>query len=72
MNPAKLPLADIVERCEHLLRLSPADSTVISWIESASNLAIESTRTRRVESSASRIVVVRVREGRRSGLARSV
>lgn len=71
MNPAKLPLADIVERCEHLLRLSPADSTVISWIESASNLAIESTRTRRVESSASRIVVVRVREGRRSGLARS-
>ncbi len=71
MNPAKLPLAEIVERSEHLLRLSPADSTIVSWIESATNLAIESTRSRRAEASTGRIVVVRVREGRRSGLARS-
>ncbi|MEO8196750.1 MAG: metallopeptidase TldD-related protein [Thermoanaerobaculia bacterium] len=70
MNPAKLPLAEIVERCEHLLRLSPADATIISWIESSANLAIESTRSRRAEATASRMVVVRVREGRRTGLAR--
>ncbi len=71
MNPAKLPLADIVDRCEHLLRLSPSDSTIVSWIETTANLATESARSRRLDASAGRIVVVRVREGRRSGLARS-
>ncbi|MEO7973601.1 MAG: hypothetical protein ABIU84_08435, partial [Thermoanaerobaculia bacterium] len=70
MTPGKLSLAEIVERSEHLLRLSPADSTIVSWIETASNLAIESTRGRRAEASATRVVVVRVREGRRTGLAR--
>ncbi len=70
MNPGKLPLAEIVERSEHLLRLSPADSTIISWAESSSNLALESTRSRRTEATITRVVVVRVREGRRTGLAR--
>ncbi len=70
MNPGKLPLAEIVDRSEHLLRLSPADATIVSWIESASNLAIESSRSRRAEATAARMVVVRVREGRRTGLAR--
>ena len=71
MNPGKLSLAEIVERSEHLLRLSPADATIVSWIETSSNLANESARSRRAEASASRVVVVRVREGRRTGLARS-
>lgn len=70
MTPGKLSLAEIVERSEHLLRLSPADSTIVSWIETSSNLAIESTRSRRAEAATSRVVVVRVREGRRTGLAR--
>lgn len=71
MNPGKLPLAEIVERSEQLLRLSPADATIVSWIETASNLAIESARSKRAEAATGRIVVVRVREGRRTGLARS-
>lgn len=70
MNPGKLSLAEIVERSEHLLRLSPADATIVSWIETSSNQAIESARTRRAEAAAARVVVVRVREGRRTGLAR--
>ena len=70
MNPEKLSLAEIVERSEHLLRLSPADATIVSWIETSSNQAIESSRTRRAEATASRVVVIRVREGRRTGLAR--
>jgi hypothetical protein len=70
VNPGKLSLAEIVERSEHLLRLSPADATIVSWIESASNLAMESTRSRRADAAAARVVVVRVREGRRTGLAR--
>lgn len=71
MNPGKLALAEIVARSEHLLRLSPADATIVSWIETSANLANESTRSRRAESATSRVVVVRVREGRRTGLARS-
>ena len=70
MNSGKLPLAEIVARSEHLLRLSPADATIVSWIENAANLAMESTRSRRAEATATRIVVLRVREGRRTGLAR--
>ncbi len=64
-------LAEIVERSEHLLRLSPADATIVSWIESSSSSAVESARSRRAEAAATRTVVVRVREGRRTGLARS-
>lgn len=70
MNPGRLPLAELVERSEHLLRLSPADATILTWIESSSSLATESTRSRRAEVQDSRVVVVRVREGRRTGLAR--
>ena len=70
MTPGKLSLAEIAERSEHLLRLSPADATVVTWIEASSNLSIESARSRRAEATASRVVVVRVREGRRTGLAR--
>jgi predicted Zn-dependent protease len=70
VNPGKLSLAEIAERSEHLLRLSPADATIVSWIETSSNQATESTRTRRAEATAARVVVVRVREGRRTGLAR--
>jgi len=70
VNPENLSLADIVERSEHLLRLSPADATIVSWIETSPNQAIESSRTRRAEATASRVVVIRVREGRRTGLAR--
>ena len=71
MNPGKLSLAEMVERSEHLLRLSPADATIVSWIESSSNLALDSARSRRAETAATRTVVVRVREGRRTGLARA-
>jgi predicted Zn-dependent protease len=70
VNPGKLSLAEIVERSDRLLRLSPADATIVSWIETASNLAVESARSRRTETSGGRVVVVRVREGRRTGLAR--
>jgi len=71
VHPGQLSLAEIVERSEHLLRLSPADATIVSWIESSSSQAVESARSRRAEASGSRTVVIRVREGRRSGLARS-
>jgi predicted Zn-dependent protease len=67
----KLPLADLVARSEHLLRLSPADATIVTWLESSTSQAVESARSRRADSAASRTVVVRVREGRRTGLARS-
>lgn len=71
MTPGKLTLAEIIERADHLLRLSPADATVVSWQESSNSFAVESARSRRAENSAERHVIVRVREGRRSGLARS-
>jgi len=71
VNPLKLPLAEIVARSEHLLRLSPADATIVSWIESSLSSVVESTRSRRADATAIRSVVVRVREGRRTGLARS-
>ncbi|MEO8275383.1 MAG: metallopeptidase TldD-related protein [Thermoanaerobaculia bacterium] len=67
----KLSLAEIVERSERLLRLSPADATIVSWVESSRSQAVESARSRRAENHSTRIVVVRVREGRRTGFARS-
>jgi predicted Zn-dependent protease len=66
-----LSLAEITERAERLVRVSPADSTIVTWLEGRRASALESTRSRRAEEAPFRTVVVRVREGRRTGLARA-
>ena len=71
MERANLDLAEIVERAERLVRLSPADATIVTWIEGQRGNALESSRSRRSDQSPFRTVVIRVREGRRSGLARA-
>jgi predicted Zn-dependent protease len=66
-----LPLAEITERAERLVRVSPADSTIVTWLEGNNGHALESVRSRRADEAPFRTVIVRVREGRRSGLARA-
>jgi predicted Zn-dependent protease len=67
----ELPLSEIAERAERLVRVSPADATIVTWLEGRHGSALESVRSRRGDSSESRTVVIRVREGRRTGLARA-
>src|SRR5262245_36726176 len=71
MERAALSLAEITERAERLVRVSPADSTIVTWLEGRRSSAVESARSRRAEEAPFRTVVVRVREGRRTGLARA-
>ena len=71
MDHAALPLSEMAERTERLLRLSPADSTIVTWLEGARHHAVESPRGRRSGSESFRTVILRVRSGRRSGLARA-
>lgn len=71
MERELLPLAEIVERSERLVRVSPADATIVTWLEGRRGNALDSARSRRADQSAYRTVVLRVREGRRTGLARA-
>ena len=71
MERAALPLAEITERAERLVRISPADSTIVTWLEGRRSSVVESARSRRADEAPFRTVVVRVREGRRTGLARA-
>jgi len=68
---AALSLAEITERAERLVRVSPADSTIVTWLEGRRCSALESSRSRRADEAPFRTVVVRVREGRRTGLGRA-
>lgn len=70
-SPTPLPLEALAERCERILRLSPADATIVTWIETARGHVVESARTRRAEAAPARSVVLRVREGGRTGCARA-
>ncbi len=72
MTPAEsLSIDAISERCERLVRQSPADCTLVTWIEGNRGQVIESARTRRAEVAATRAVIFRVREGGRTGTARA-
>ena len=71
MERESLPLPEIAERSERLLRVSPADATIVTWIEGRRCHAVESTRHRRAGQDAFRTVILRVRAGRRTGLARA-
>jgi predicted Zn-dependent protease len=65
------PLAEIAERAERLLALSPADATSIAWIESSDGEVVESSRTRRAGTESRRSVLFRVRVGGRTGRSRA-
>lgn len=59
-----------VEVASHLVALSPADATVVSWLEWRDGVATESARNRRATTAERREILVRVRVAGRSGVAR--
>jgi len=65
------PLAEIAERAERLVAMSPADATSIAWIESRHGEVVESVRTRRAGAETRRSVLFRVRVGGRTGRSRA-
>ncbi|MEZ5313520.1 MAG: metallopeptidase TldD-related protein [Thermoanaerobaculia bacterium] len=71
MEREPLPIAEIAERCERLVRVSPADATIVTWLEGSRHQVVESQRGRRAGSESFRTVILRVRSGRRTGLARA-
>lgn len=71
MERESLPLSEIAERSERLLRVSPADATIVTWIEGRRAHTVESSRHRRAGQDTYRTVILRVRTGRRTGLARA-
>lgn len=60
-----------LEGASHLVALSPADATLVSWLEWREGIATESARHRRATTVERREILVRVREAGRSGAARS-
>lgn len=64
-------LDPLVTGAERLLARSPADATVVVWIERRRGTALESARARRAELGAEREVFVRVRVSGRTGSART-
>lgn len=69
--PELTSLAEIVERAERLVALSPADATSIAWVESREGGVLESARARRAGADNRRSVLFRVRVGGRTGRARA-
>jgi PmbA protein len=66
-----LPLAEMVARLEHLLALSPADATEISWLEVRRGQESNGKRRRDSYEQHERTVLLRVRESGRTGMHRT-
>ncbi|HEV8581146.1 MAG TPA: metallopeptidase TldD-related protein [Thermoanaerobaculia bacterium] len=66
-----MPLDEIVSRLEHVLALSPAESTEISWLEVRRGQESNGKRRRDSYEQHERTVLMRVRESGRTGMHRT-
>ncbi|HEX9942759.1 MAG TPA: metallopeptidase TldD-related protein [Thermoanaerobaculia bacterium] len=66
-----VPLEEIVSRLEHVLAVSPAEATEISWLEARRGQESNGKRRRESYELHERTVLVRVRESGRTGIHRT-
>jgi len=66
-----LALEDIVRRLEHVLALSPADATEISWMEARRGQESNGKRRRDSYQQHERTILIRVRQSGQAGMHRT-